>query len=76
MASFLRQLAGKNYQNKKVGIIENGTWAPSAARVMLEIIDGMKNVEVVESKVTIRTTLKDENLESLETLADSMLTKK
>ena len=43
---------------------------------MLEIIDGMKNVEVVESKVTIRTTLKDENLEALETLADSMLTKK
>ena len=76
MDQFLRLLKSKNYQNRKIGIVENGTWAPSAARVMLEIIDGMKNVEVVESKVTIRTTLKDENLEALETLADSMLTKK
>ena len=73
MENLLVHLKDKNYQNKRVGIIENGTWAPSAARTMLEIIDGMKNIEVVEPKVTIKTTLKEDDIKQLEDLADSIL---
>ena len=73
MEQLLNNLKEKNYQNKKVGIIENGTWAPNAANKMKEIFASMKNVEIVEPVVTIKTTMKKENIEQLEQLADSIL---
>ena len=73
MENLLVHLKDKNYQNKKIGIIENGTWAPSAAKTMLEIIDGMKNIEIVEPKITIKTKMKDEDEELLEELAENIL---
>ena len=73
MENLLVHLKDKNYQNKKIGIIENGTWAPSAAKTMLEIIDGMKNIEIIEPKITIKTKMKDEDEKLLGELADNIL---
>ena len=68
MRDLLLNLKERNYQNKKVAIIENGTWAPNAARCMKEIISTMKNIEIVEPVVTIKSTLKEENIEKLTAL--------
>ena len=75
MASFLRQLAGKNYQNKKVGIIENGTWAPAAAKAMLDIISTMKNIDLCENIVTIKSVLNENSREQMDKLATEILSK-
>ena len=73
MESFLRQLAGKNYQNKKVGIIENGTWAPTAAKTMKDIIAGMKNITLCENEVTIKSRLNEDSRDQMEKLATEIL---
>ena len=73
MDNFLRQLASKNYQKRKIGIIENGTWAPSAGKVMKEIIGTMKDIDLCENQVTIKTTLNQESRKALEKLADEIL---
>ena len=73
MESFLRQLAGKNYQNKKVGIIENGTWAPTAAKTMKDIIACMKNITLCENTVTIKSRLNEDSREQMEKLATEIL---
>ena len=73
MEHFLNSLKGKNYQNRKIGIIENGTWAPSAGRCIKEIISQMKNIEVIEPMVTIKSTLNDESQKQLIELADNIL---
>ena len=73
MESFLRQLAGKNYQNKKVGIIENGTWAPMAGKAMKDIIATMKNITVCENTVSIKSKLNETSKAQLEVLATEIL---
>lgn len=73
MEQFLSILKGKNYQNRKIGIIENGTWAPSAGKCMKEIISQMKNIEIVEPMVTIKSTLKEDSRSKLIELAESIL---
>lgn len=73
MESFLRQLAGKNYQNKKVGIIENGTWAPMAGKAMKDIIATMKNITVCENTVSIKSKLNETSKAQLEALATEIL---
>lgn len=69
MKDFLHRLQSKGYQNRKVAIVENGTWSPSAGRVMRELLETMKNVEIVEPMVTIRSTCKDEEREMLKQMA-------
>ena len=73
MESFLRQLAGKNYQNKKVGIIENGTWAPVAAKTMKDIISTMKNIDLCENVVTIKSRLNDNSRKQMNDLVKEIL---
>lgn len=72
MEEFLHHLQSKTYQNRKVGLMENGTWAPSAAKVMKGILETMKQVEVVEPVVTIRSVMKAGDLPKMEKLADAM----
>ena len=72
MQDFLHHLQSKAYQNRKVGILENGSWAPTAARTMKAILETMKNVEIVEPVVTIRSVMKDSDLPEMEKLADAM----
>lgn len=73
MQDFLHHLQGKAYQNRKVGILENGSWAPTAAKAMKDVLGSLKNVEIVEPVVTIKSVLKDSDIPALEKLADAML---
>lgn len=73
MANFLNLLAEKNYQNRKIAIIENGSWAPSAAKAMKEYISKMKNINLCENIVTIKSTMKNEDIIKLENLASELL---
>lgn len=73
MQDFLHHLQSKAYQNRKVAIIENGSWAPCAGKAMRGILDTMKNLDIVEQMVTIRSTMKEEDIAKLEELADAML---
>lgn len=73
MEQFLRHLAGKNYQNRKVGIVENGTWAPTAGKCMKEIVETMKNITICDTMVTIRSRLNEESRTKLKELAEEIL---
>lgn len=73
MHDFLHHLQIKSYQKRKVGIIENGSWAPCAARVMRSMLETMKDVEIVEPVVTIRSRMKQTDIPLLENLADALL---
>lgn len=73
MYEFLHRLKIKGYSNRTVGIIENGSWAPCAARAMREVFDTMKNLRVLEPTVTIRSRMKSTDLSAFEGLADSLL---
>ena len=76
MHDFLHHLAIKNYCNRRIGMIENGSWAPSAGRAMRNIIDRFKGVEVIEDVVTIMSRLKPEDMPALEALADEVIKEK
>lgn len=73
MESFLSRLKSKNYQKRTVGIIENGSWAPMAGKLMKEAVLGMKEVNLLEPVVSIKTTLNEQSKEQLEQLADALL---
>lgn len=73
MESFLNHLKSKAYQSRRVGILENGSWAPSAGRVMKAALEGMKNITIVAPEVTIKSTLKPEDVKNLEALAEAIL---
>ena len=75
METFLSHLKAKAYQKRTVGLIENGSWAPSAGRVMKKALEECKEIEIVEPMVTIKSTLKTENLPQLSALADAILNK-
>ena len=72
MYDFIHHLKMKAYQNRKVGIIENGSWAPSAAKTMKKQLEAFKNIEIVEPTVTIWSRLKDSDLPQLQALVDAM----
>lgn len=73
MHDFLYHLQIKNYQKRRLGIVENGSWAPTAGRVMRAMIEQLKNCEIVEPMVTIRSRMKEADLPQLELLAQAML---
>lgn len=73
MHDFLHRLQIKGYSKRRVALVENGSWAPSAARVMKEMLGTMKDVALVEPVVTIRSRLKTADLPALETLAGALL---
>ena len=72
MQDFLHHLQSKGYQNRTVGIIENGSWGPTAGRTMKAILEPMKHVTIVEPMVTIRSTMKETDLPAMEQLADAI----
>ena len=73
MHDFLYHLQIKNYQKRRFGIVENGSWAPSAGKVMRSMIEGLKDCEIVEPMVTIRSRMKSADEAQLEQLAESLL---
>ena len=72
MQDFLLRLQSKAYQNRTVGMVENGSWAPCAARVMRNIVDTFKNITVVEPVVTIKSTVKESDKAALSSLAQAI----
>lgn len=73
MFDFLNHLTVKTYQNRKVFIMENGSWAPSAARTAKGVIEGWKNVTLLDPVVTIKSTMKDSDIPNIEALADAIV---
>ena len=73
MAHFLNAIKDRNYQNRTVGIIENGSWAPSAGKSMKAIVSDMKQINLVEPIVTINSTMKEANITELKNLVESMM---
>lgn len=72
MEDFLNHLKSKAYQNRKVAIVENGSWAPTAGRTMKAIIENYKNINLVENIVTIKSALNKDSEQALEQLAEEM----
>lgn len=72
MQTFLSKLQVKAYQKRTVGILENGSWAPTAAKTMKAMLEPMRDITLLEPVVTIKSTLKDENMADMEALADAV----
>lgn len=73
MEDFLHHLQIKTYQSRTVGLLENGTWAPVAAKSMRGYLESMKNITILDETVTIKSTLKPENEEAMDTLAKAIV---
>ena len=73
MEDFLHHLKGKNYQKRTVGLMENGSWAPTAAKGMTEILSTMKDITILPETVTLRGPVKESDLPAMEALADALL---
>ena len=73
MEDFLLHLKAKNYQKRTVALIENGSWAPQAARKMREILEPMKNITILDPIVTIRSAMKAETIEKMEELVENLV---
>ncbi len=72
MEDFLHHLRAKSYQGRTVGLVENGTWAPQAAKQMRTIFEGMKNIEIVEPVVSIKSTLNAASEAQMDELVSSL----
>ena len=73
MEEYIRHLLRRNYQNRKIGLIENGTWAPMAAKGMKELLSAAKGVTFCDTVVTVRGAMTDETAAQLDRLADEIL---
>ncbi len=73
MREFIEHLTERGYQNRKIGLIENGSWAPTAAKVMKGMLEGCKNTSFAETEVKILSAMTEENKAQIEQLAKEML---
>ena len=73
MEYFLIKLKAKTYRKRTIAIVENGTWAPSAGRVIKSYVDQFKDIELIEPMVTIRSSLDEQSRAQLEKLADKLV---
>ena len=73
MKHFILDLTERNYQNRTIGIIENGSWAPTAARVIKGMFEKSKNITFTDTTVTVKSAVSDENVAQIEALADEIL---
>ena len=72
MEDFVNRLSHKGYQKRKVGIIENGSWAPTAARWLKTAFEGMKNITICPDIVTIKSTMNDNNIADMKKMAEEI----
>lgn len=73
MKDFIHHLTGRNYQNRTIGLIENGTWNPMANKVMESMFESSKNITILPTKVTIKIAMKEDTIVALEKLAEEIL---
>jgi flavorubredoxin len=72
MNNFIAHLLERNYQNRTIAFIENGTWAPAGARIMSKLFEKSKNITFAENKVTLRSALSDESRAQVDALAKEL----
>jgi len=72
MKEFIHHLTERNYQNRVVGLMENGSWAPTAAKTMVKMLEGSKNLRFTETTVKIMSALSAESIAQIESLADEL----
>ena len=72
MREFIHELTERGYQNRVVGIIENGSWAPVAAKKIRSMLEGGKNLTFTDTTVTIRSALTEENKKEIRALAEEL----
>ena len=72
MREFIHHLTERGYQNRTIGLMENGSWAPTAAKVMTKMLEGSKNLTILEPVVTIRSALNDESRAAIDALAEEL----
>ena len=73
MEDFLAHLRAKNYQKRKVALMENGSWAPTAARQMKAVFEGLKKITICDAAVTIKSVMNDDTVEVMEKMADELM---
>ena len=73
MENLLHHIAAHNLQNRTVALIQNGSWAPTSGKQMKEIVESMKNMTILENMPTLKSAVKEEQLEQLQALADSIV---
>lgn len=73
MENLLHDIVAHNLQNRKIAIIENGSWAPVSGKLMTDLISQLKNIEIIGNKVSLKSTLKENQIEELETLAKAIV---
>lgn len=73
MEKFLHHLKTKNYQKRTIAMIENGSWGPTAARTMKAIIEGMKEINLIEPIITIKSVMNEQNITQMEEMAEKLL---
>ena len=72
MKQFIDNLCERNFQNRTVAFIENGSWAPMAAKTMRKMLDGCKNLTYADTVVTVKSALNAQSLQQLQALADEL----
>ena len=72
MAQFLARLKSKGFKDRVVGLVENGSWGPTAMRTMLGELEGMKGLNILEPKITIKSAANDANRAQMKELAHAM----
>lgn len=73
MENLLHDIVNHNLQNRKIAIIENGSWAPASGKLMTELVSKLKNVEIIGNKVTLKSAMKENQVEELEALAKTIV---
>lgn len=72
MREFIDHLTERNYQNRTIGFIENGTWAPAAAKIMKAMFEKSRNINYIDTTVTLRSAMTEENAEAIERMAEEL----
>lgn len=72
MKQFIDHLTERNYQNRTVGFIENGTWAPAAAKIMKAMFEKSRNISYIDTTVTLRSAMTEENAEAIDRMAEEL----
>ena len=75
MKEYIHHLTDRNYQNRTIGLMENGSWAPMAAKVMRKMLEGSKNLSFTDTTVKILSALSDDSRTQIDALAQELLAK-
>lgn len=73
MREFIDHLLERNYQKRTIAFMENGSWAPAAAKNMATMFEAAKDITIAQNKVSIKIAMKDDNIAQMEKLADELL---